>query len=127
MSRRACRHGLATYMRKVAYSSRPTLSPRYVAELMGVGKKDYDYFGEFGRFGILKFADFIDPTCTDFGGSVPGMSAFECSRCGAVLNVGEGGGLRTAGHYYDDAPNGPIAYCPNCGARVVRSDDVSAH
>lgn len=76
---------------------------------------------------MQELADLIDPTCTDFGGSVPGMSAFECSRCGAVLNVGGGGGLRTAGHYYDDAPNGPIAYCPNCGARVVRSDDVSAH
>lgn len=61
--------------------------------------------------------------CRDMGGSVPGVSAFECSRCGALLNVGDGGGLRVAGHYYDDTPNVSISYCPNCGARVVSDDD----
>ena len=68
-------------------------------------------------------ADLIDPTCRDMGGSVPGVSAFECSRCGALLNVCDGGGLRVAGHYYDDTPNVSISYCPNCGARVVRDND----
>ena len=35
----------------------------------------------------------------------------------------DGGGLRVAGHYYDDTPNVSISYCPNCGARVVRDND----
>ena len=67
-----------------------------------------------------RVAELIDPTCRDMGGSVPGVSALECSRCGALLNVGDGGGLRVAGHYYDDTPNASISYCPYCGARIIR-------
>lgn len=106
---------------------------REVAErLRGMDAQDYDNEvcvdqnpsggGAFEPLGLTAgdLADLIDPTCRDMGGSVPGVSAFECSRCGALLNVGDGGGLRVAWHYYDDTPNVSISYCPYRGARIIR-------
>lgn len=57
-------------------------------------------------------ADLIDPKChMEYGGHVPdsvkdALGVYFCSECGSPI-------------YNDMEPT----YCPNCGARVVSSDD----
>ena len=98
------RENIAARLRYIASDSLDGKSlQRALAETTGAGDGSW-------RGVMRRLADLIDPTWTcemqtlnDFGGDVV---ASICSACGAVIRG-------------DELPS----YCPNCGTRVVGSDE----
>lgn len=143
-NRAACRRGLAEYLRKVATGKPGTIDPRHVLELMGISDGDFSQtWSAWSEVllpsGIRKWADYIDPTCTNVGGD---RWAFECSACGCRTTEFEHMSIATARDVdaLRDAICGAVGidprdvrmmpphtsiprYCPGCGARVVSGDE----
>lgn len=73
---------------------------------------------------MLRLADLIDPTCENMAKVHP-VDGFTCSKCGWSGRVEEDD--TDLDEYqkpmFDNFAEFSPRYCPNCGARVVRSDD----
>ena len=112
------RREVAENLRKVKAECEERGYPWMVEDLLeALGFETYED-GEDGIFDRL--ADLIDPTCKNKLDELNRMAPVEmrtdnfvCSACGETFCADP------------DGVNFPIdwAYCPNCGARVVRDDD----